>query len=347
MNHSILQVGLGLLMIVVGLFPLAPLAAGQGAERIYRQFGTSLVTIETDAGSGSGFIVSRDGLIATKHHVVQSHGSVKVYFDSGSRPLTGRVIATDPRHDLALIKVDAGRPLTPVRLGSDRDKAIGAEIIAIGSPLGLEKTVSTGIISQIRVLDERPEMGPMIQITAPISPGSSGGALFSRTGQVIGVTTLQFRFGQNLNFAVPVERLRELMASSGTASRRGERRGGRPERDNRGETASSMEEEERIILQLFDEGLEIAGRSFGQSREGRIVRNARRALERGDDEKALRLFATYSRPVHNSDFFFFWGLIDLMRSNPILARRHLYEIGSASELSDLLEVLIEAVQTDL
>lgn len=118
------------------------------------------------------------------------------------------VLALDKARDIAIIKAN-GNDFRMLSLGDSSRLQIGEEVVAIGSPLSLESTVSNGIVSGIRTLDEGG--GQLLQITAPISPGSSGGPLFNMEGQVVGITTSGFENGENLNFAVPINNVKPLL----------------------------------------------------------------------------------------------------------------------------------------
>ncbi len=172
-------------------------ARGEGASRDRRQFGT-------------GFVVAADGRIATNLHVIAGSPEVRVRMADGSEFQVQRVVAVDPQRDLAIIGIDA-RDLPTARLGNSDEVSAGDRVVAIGNPLGvLDYTVSDGLISSVRQLDDGIKV---LQISAPISQGSSGGPLFNPYGEVIGVATLISAEGQNLNFGVPSNYLRGLLAS--------------------------------------------------------------------------------------------------------------------------------------
>jgi serine protease Do len=159
---------------------------------------------------GTGFLVAPDGLIATNLHVIFGAADVKVRLADGSEFKAQRVVAVDPRRDLVIIDIDA-RGLPTARLGNSDEVAAGDRVVAIGNPLGvLDYTVSDGLISSVRALAEGVTV---LQISAPISMGSSGGPLFNPYGEVIGVATLISSQGQNINFGVPSNYLRPLLAS--------------------------------------------------------------------------------------------------------------------------------------
>ncbi|HLU37799.1 MAG TPA: trypsin-like peptidase domain-containing protein [Planctomycetota bacterium] len=176
-----------------------------------------VIKIESPAGQGSGFITSRDGYAVTNFHVVDSETEVTVtlYLKSknGYDLVTVRkvkVVAINPEVDLALIKMDPrpGVTLTPVYLGDSDAMRVGDRVYAIGTPIGLERTVSNGIIS----VDNRTFNGfTHFQITVPINPGNSGGPLFNLRGEVIGVNSAGYIGLQGLNFAIPSSHVIEFL----------------------------------------------------------------------------------------------------------------------------------------
>lgn len=156
---------------------------------------------------GSGFFISRTGVVATNAHVVEGASRVVVRWRDQSGT-AHRVVSFNPQYDL--ITLQTSFPSTPeVALGDSDAVTIGEDVIALGSPQGLEGTVSTGILSGIRDLDGT----RFLQITAPISPGSSGGPIFNIRGHVVGIATAILAKGQNLNFALPSNLLRNLPPS--------------------------------------------------------------------------------------------------------------------------------------
>ncbi len=160
---------------------------------------------------GTGFIVSSDGRIVTNLHVIRGSAKILVRLLDGTRTQVASVRGVDPKRDLAVIQVTLDRKLPTLSLGDSDKISAGDRVIAIGNPLGvLDYTVSDGLISSVRLLS--PEL-TVLQISAPISQGSSGGPLFNNYGQVIGVATMIAREGQNLNFGVPVNYLQPLLNS--------------------------------------------------------------------------------------------------------------------------------------
>jgi S1-C subfamily serine protease len=156
---------------------------------------------------GSGFFISQNGDIITNYHVLQGASSAEAKTSDGKIYSITHIVADDEQSDIICLSVDIpSKYVYPLSL-SITIPEVGEKIIVYGSPLGLEKTVSDGIVSAIR---EVPDYGKLIQITAPISPGSSGSPVLNMNGEVIGVATFQFIEGQNLNFAIPAEKITKL-----------------------------------------------------------------------------------------------------------------------------------------
>lgn len=181
---------------------------------LVRRAAPSVVYIETfDAGGqpiglGSGFFVSDDGVIASNYHVIEGASRVTARTSDGRTVQVNGVIAFDADLDYAVLKVDGGRQRA-LRMSSYADTDVGEAIVVIGNPYGLEQSVSDGIVSQKRVMDGH----PLIQFTAPISPGNSGGPVMDMDGKVIGIATMTRREGQNINFAVPIDVVRDALRS--------------------------------------------------------------------------------------------------------------------------------------
>jgi hypothetical protein len=158
---------------------------------------------------GSGFIASSDGKIVTNHHVIVGAYSAVIKLNNGAFfPVEG-VIADDPEHDIAILKV-SGKNLPALNLADSDALAVGEHVVAIGSPLGLENSVSDGIISGFREESGR----RWIQTTAPVSHGNSGGPLLTMDERVAGLITWKATAGENLNFAVPSKLLSALLTNS-------------------------------------------------------------------------------------------------------------------------------------
>src|SRR5437868_5825283 len=179
---------------------------------LVRRIKPAAVAIETfDARGekllrGSGFFIDKDRVV-TNRHVIDGAFRAEVHLNSGNTFSVKSVVAVDAEADIALLKVEA--PLNQVRsLSLDRTSPQeGESVVVIGNPFGLEGSVTNGIVSAVRDI---PGFGRIIQITAPISPGSSGSPVVNMHGQVIGVATLQITGGQSVNFAIPSERIAQL-----------------------------------------------------------------------------------------------------------------------------------------
>ncbi len=154
-----------------------------------------------ESSLGSGFIISEDGYIVTNNHVIKDADKVKVILHD-KKEYSATVIGTDPMTDLALIKIDA-KNLIPLKFGSSSKTEVGSWVVAIGSPFGLEQTVTAGIVSaKGRIIDSGP-YDDFIQTDASINPGNSGGPLLNLDGEVIGINTAILRSGQGIGFAIP------------------------------------------------------------------------------------------------------------------------------------------------
>jgi putative serine protease PepD len=218
--------------------PAASLPAGS-VEQVAAKVVPSVVKLEVDQGraseEGSGVILSSDGLILTNNHVISAAqdgpggpaGQTKVTFANGrTAPFT--VVGTDPSSDIAVVRAQGATDLTPITIGSSANLRVGQDVVAIGSPLGLEGTVTTGIISALNrpvaaggdarnqntVLDA-------IQTDAAINPGNSGGALVNMNGELVGVNSAIATLGSDagpqaqsgsigLGFAIPVDQAKRI-----------------------------------------------------------------------------------------------------------------------------------------
>ncbi len=157
---------------------------------------------------GSGFLISKDGHVVTNYHVIKTGTSALVKLPNGSFFAVSGVLASDKQRDVAIIKAN-GTDFRTLSLGDSSRLQVGEEVVAIGNPLSLESTVSNGIVSAIRTVED--EGDKFLQITAPISPGSSGGPLFDMAGEVVGITTSHLVGGQNLNFAIPINDVKPML----------------------------------------------------------------------------------------------------------------------------------------
>jgi len=208
---------------LVLLCPVIPARAQDQLPELVRRIKPSAVAIETfDArgeklSRGSGFFIDTDRVV-TNRHVIDGAFRAEVHSISGSSYQVKSVLAVDAEADVAILKVDAPphlvRPL-PLDRTSPQE---GESIVVIGNPFGLEGSVTNGIVSAVRDI---PGFGRIIQITAPISPGSSGSPVVNMQGQVIGVATLQITGGQSVNFAIPSERIVQLDRTAQSQSGQG------------------------------------------------------------------------------------------------------------------------------
>jgi putative serine protease PepD len=218
-------------------------------EQVAARVLPSIVKLQTDLGGksavGSGIVMTADGLIMTNAHVVSAAQSpsstgpgdartIVTFADGRTAPST--VVATDPLCDIAVVRADGMSGLTPITFGSSTDLRVGQHVVAVGSPLGLDGTVTAGIISALnRPLSSASDSANQataidaIQTDAPLNPGNSGGALVNANGQLIGINSASASFGApaaesgsiGLGFAIPVDeakRIADELIATGTAS---------------------------------------------------------------------------------------------------------------------------------
>jgi putative serine protease PepD len=190
-------------------------------NKIYARAGKAVVSVQTDRGSGTGFLIDRDGTVVTNAHVVGSAKQVRVRFDDDARPVGARVVGTDPSSDLAVLDVDASAAagVTPLPLAESDSVQVGDAAIAIGFPLGLARTATAGIVSGLEREIQSPNgfrIDKVIQTDAPINPGNSGGPLLDARGRVIGVNSQIATAGAGggsvgIGFAIPSDTVREIV----------------------------------------------------------------------------------------------------------------------------------------
>jgi hypothetical protein len=180
---------------------------GPSVVMIFNQEGDKIT------GTGSGFVIDSKGTIVTNYHVVKDASSISIKLKTGEVFKVTGIINLDKTKDICILKI-AGFDLPSLPLGNSNKIITGENCIAIGNPQGFENTVSNGIISGIRSMDGM----NLIQITTPISPGSSGGPLLNEIGEVIGITSMTWSESgtQNINFAIPINYVRGLIESPGT-----------------------------------------------------------------------------------------------------------------------------------
>ena len=157
-------------------------------------------------GQGSGFIIDPNGIILTNNHVVDGADEVTVHL-TDKREFKAKVIGTDPKTDIAVIKIE-GKNLPVVKLGKSDDVKVGEWVAAIGAPFGLDNTVTAGIVSaKSRNLPDE-QFVPFIQTDVAVNPGNSGGPLFNMKGEVIGINSQIFSTSggfMGLSFAIPID----------------------------------------------------------------------------------------------------------------------------------------------
>jgi tetratricopeptide (TPR) repeat protein len=236
--------------------PWAICSGEEGLPAMIRRVEPSIVVLLTYnregkfAGQGSGFLVDRQGDVITNYHVLKGAGRAEVRMSDGSIFQVNKVIAEDEEGDL--IRVSTNIPenlIRPLPIHTSFPE-VGEHIVVMGTPLGLEKTVSDGIVSAVRDI---PEFGKIIQVTAPISPGSSGSPVVSMKGEVIGVISFFLTPGQNLNFAIPGDRISKLTQGEGKTL---------PEREE-------IQEEERLA---------VAGKFYSMGRGFLLAKDYEKAL---------------------------------------------------------------------
>lgn len=187
-------------------------------KELVSRFGEGVVLVQTPDGLGSGFIINERGYCVTNYHVVEAQTRVAVTIfhrsDNGDFERVAirdvKILALNPYFDLALLEIPAQKDLEfrPVFVAEDDSQREGDNVFAIGSPLGLERSVSEGIIS---TRNRNMDGIVYIQTTAQINPGNSGGPLFNTRGQVVGVINMKLTFGEGLGFAIPVAYLKHFL----------------------------------------------------------------------------------------------------------------------------------------
>jgi tetratricopeptide (TPR) repeat protein len=218
-KRNVKQIVLGLICMY---FILAPFFVMAQADKIFEQNNSAVILVQAlDAKNnvlkfGSGFIVRSDGVIVTNFHVIDGAKYLRVKMGKDKFYPVNQIIYKDSSKDFAILKIEASASLPTVKLGDSEKIKQGQKIYLIGSPKGYENTISDGLVSGIREnyivqyqgVSYKVNLKKVIQISAPMSGGSSGGAVFNEQGEVIGITTFSAIEGQNLNFAVPINVVR-------------------------------------------------------------------------------------------------------------------------------------------
>ncbi len=165
-------------------------------------------------GTGSGFVIDTEGHVVTNYHVVESAESIEVIL-SDETQVPAQIVGVDPPNDLAVLKIDVpSEKMTPIQLGDSATLRVGQRAIAIGNPFGLDRTLTTGVISALgRPLqtDDNTVIYNVIQTDAAINPGNSGGPLLNMRGQVIGVNTAIRQNAEGIGFAVTVDTVKRVV----------------------------------------------------------------------------------------------------------------------------------------
>ena len=183
-------------------------------RELVKRLGESVVQVKTPGGLGSGYFLNQEGYLITNFHVIEGESriTIEVYHQEDGQLNRKsyrdvRIVALNKFADLALLKIEdkGSGPFRPVPLGKADELTVGEKVFAIGSPLGLERTVTEGILST----KTRQMQGQLyLQTTTQINPGNSGGPLFNLHGEVVGVTNMKIAFGEGLGFAIPAEQVR-------------------------------------------------------------------------------------------------------------------------------------------
>jgi serine protease Do len=192
-------------------------AARMSAKDIYKAVSPAIVRLEVgDDKMGTGFIIEKQGLIASNWHVIVGESKIKVHTYDRQEYWVQSIAAVDKEHDLVLFRIDAKKPLPVVSLGDSNQMSPGDVVYAVGNPLGVfDYSISDGLISALRPWKKDVTL---LQISAPISPGSSGGPLFNQYGEVIGLTQSIIAASdprvitvENINMAIPINYIKPLI----------------------------------------------------------------------------------------------------------------------------------------
>ena len=177
-----------------------------------RFFGEDMQREFKQPSLGSGFIIDKDGFVVTNNHVIEDADQIKVKLKD-EREFDAKIVGRDPNTDIALLKIESGDNLPFVKLGDSDALEVGQWVLAIGSPFGLEQTVTAGIVSaKGRVIGSGP-YDDFIQTDASINPGNSGGPLLNLKGEVIGINTAIVASGQGIGFAIPINLAKDIIVA--------------------------------------------------------------------------------------------------------------------------------------
>ena len=179
-------------------------------DEIVKKAGPSVVNIEAKgSGKGSGVIFSEDGYVVTNDHVIRGANSIEVHL-SDKRSLKAKLVGTDPRSDIAVIKVE-GDNLQVAEFANSSEVKVGDGAVAIGNPKGIENSATKGIISNLNIdVDTGIVVRRCLQTDAPVNPGNSGGALVNMWGKVIGINDMGRRDAESMNYAIPSDDAKKI-----------------------------------------------------------------------------------------------------------------------------------------
>jgi serine protease Do len=180
---------------------------------LFKTCAPSVVTIRTNRGMGTGFVIDDRGTVVTNHHVIRGGAYVRIKLKDGTYLDQVDLLIQDQKRDIAVLRAPGAKKLKALPLGHSDKIVVGQRVISIGNPLGLEHTLTDGVVSSRRVYRGH----RWIQLTAPLSPGNSGGPVFNMQGEVVGISTAVIGFfqrGQNLNLAIPINDLRNYIKST-------------------------------------------------------------------------------------------------------------------------------------
>jgi Flp pilus assembly protein TadD len=213
-SHSVIGAFLSLFFILI----VSPIMGQESLPVLIKKVEPSIIVILVYnregkiLGQGSGFFINKEGDVITNYHVLQEASRAVIRTKDGKEYPIKRVLAEDREGDLIRVSIDISEEVVKPLPVATKLPDVGERVIVIGTPLGFDQTVSDGIVSAVR---EIPGFGKIIQLTAPISPGSSGSPVINMKGEVIGIATFFVMAGQNLNFAIPGERLAKLIIGQG------------------------------------------------------------------------------------------------------------------------------------
>jgi S1-C subfamily serine protease len=202
--------------------PLKPLRGQSRATAIYKVASPAVVSVRSSVGTGTGFLIDRDGTLVTNDHVVENDSSVTVRFGTDGALLNARVLGTDPSSDLAVMKIDPSsipKGSKPLQFADSRSVQVGDEVVAIGNPFGLDRTETEGIVSALGRTIQAPNnysIDNVIQTDAAINPGNSGGPLLDDSAHVVGVNAQIATAGGvsgnvGVGFAIPSNTARQVV----------------------------------------------------------------------------------------------------------------------------------------